>query len=70
MKIPIKKLVEKYLTDNGFDGLFCPNTCACKLADLMPCGEDCFDEDCEAGYLAPCDCGDHDWHIQTDKVKP
>jgi hypothetical protein len=39
---------EKYLQHTGFDGLYYPGECACKLGDLCPCGES--PEDCLPGY--------------------
>lgn len=63
----IKEIVEKYLKDNGFDGLYCGDECACGTNDLMPCGEPI--ADCKAGYYCKCDpetCtadGDCDFHI-------
>ena len=33
----VKEIVEKYLRDNGHDGL-AVNECGCGLDDLMPCG--------------------------------
>lgn len=55
-------IVSVYLNDNGFDGLYRPGDCACKLDDLAPCGE--MRADCEAGYLKKVDnCLEHDFHI-------
>ncbi len=60
------KIVEQYLRQNGYDGLYNENgECACKTDGLVPCEQ--IGDDCCAGYLAPCDCGDHDWHIQEEK---
>lgn len=41
-------IVEKYLKDNGYDGL-CTDDCGCHLDDLMPC---CSEGamDCVSGY--------------------
>ncbi|WP_156782706.1 hypothetical protein [Acidihalobacter yilgarnensis] len=57
------EIIINYLEANGFDGLYSPGECACKLGDIAPCGQVL--EDCEAGYLKPCppECGDHDFHI-------
>jgi len=42
-------MIEKYLRDNGFDGLFSPvGQCACELDDLAPCCE--IGQHCEPGY--------------------
>lgn len=51
-----------WLTRRGFDGLYYPGECACKVDDLYPCGER---QNCEPGVLKPCPetCGEHDWHI-------
>ena len=62
----IIEMVEQYLKQNGYDGLFAESAeCACKVDDLEPCGN--IQSDCHAGYLAPGDCGEHDWHIQEKK---
>lgn len=67
----IQEIVEKYLKDNGYDGLTCSGVCGCEVGDLFPCGEP---ENCEAGYKVPCpgpaDCpadGDCPFHISTKK---
>lgn len=59
------EIVRAHLESNGFDGLYSPSECACKVDDLAPCGG--LKEDCEPGYLQACDCGDHDWHIGDEK---
>ena len=63
--LDLKDLVELSLRQKGFDGLWNDYGCACKLGDLMPCGEP--SPACEAGYLGPCDgsCegGKCDFHI-------
>jgi hypothetical protein len=65
----IIQIVTQYLKDNGYDGLYKPDKCGCKLDDLMEC-ENPDESLCEAGYLSKCeddestDCdGDCDWHI-------
>jgi len=59
-------MVEKYLRDNGYDGLCNEDGCACEVDNLYICCEPSFN--CEAGYKHPCDCcGDHDFHIEIDK---
>lgn len=45
----VKDIVEKWLKDNGYDGLAC-SFCGCKVGDLMPCGEP--QAECMAGFLA------------------
>ena len=57
-----KEIIEKYLRDNGFDGLYNEDDCACSLDDLVTCGDILID--CEAGHRVPCDCGrSHNFHI-------
>ena len=63
----VKQIVKEYLEKNGFDGLYTPIECGCKLDDLMPCyllGSSC--SDCEPGYLQPGD-EDYDYFIGPDK---
>jgi len=57
------EIVEKYLADNGFDGLYSHQDCACKKGDLFPCGSP-FD-DCKPGYLFTD--ADNSWFILEDK---
>jgi len=45
----IADIVTKFLEDNGYDGLYLPGECACKLDDLFPCGQ--VDLWCQRGYL-------------------
>jgi hypothetical protein len=57
--IDCKEMVRQHLKQNGFDGLYAQDACACDLSDLMPCGGDGA-MDCRAGYKASgCDddCG-------------
>ena len=62
----VKEILTAYLTDNGFDGLYCDEPCGCRIGDLVPCGQDCLD--CKPGYLSKCppSCGEHDWHISGE----
>lgn len=61
----VKEMIEKYLRDNGFDGL-CNDDCGCPLDDLMPCCDSI--EGCVPGYKVPCDCGEGcDYHISESK---
>jgi hypothetical protein len=68
--ITIVSMVEAWLFNNGFNGLYNDDQCACKLDDLMPCGEPDITE-CHPGYLSKCDdeCefGDCDFHIVSEK---
>ena len=62
----VEEIVEKWLIDNGYDGLF-NDDCACEIGDIAPCCG--ISGDCQAGYKGPCpeDCGDHDYHISKWK---
>lgn len=70
----IQEIVEQWLRDNGYDGLFSPTCCGCKIGDdFMPCIQP---GTCEAGYERPCpgpeDCeadGDCNFHIRSRKGK-
>ncbi len=63
----ISEIVKEYLIKNGYDGLYQKGECACIIADLFPCSEP--SENCTAGHKNPCDCGDHDYHIGSEKPK-
>ncbi len=45
----VYEIVEKYLFDNDYDGLY-TDDCGCLLDDLMPCCSECYN--CEPGYKA------------------
>jgi hypothetical protein len=62
----VLSVIEKYLTDNKFDGLYVPGECACRVGDLMPCQGFC--GDCLPGYLGPGneECG---WSIGAEKTE-
>ena len=45
----VKEIVEKYLIENNFDGLFLEDLCACELNDLIPCNND--NCNCQPGNL-------------------
>ena len=61
----VREIVEKWLADNGYEGLYRTDACGCELDDLVPCGE-CFD-DCAPGYKVPCVDGSHDFDIVAHK---
>lgn len=61
----VREIARDYLLSNDFDGL-AGDGCGCDIKDLMECGSDCIG-DCEPGYKIECDCGDHDYHITTNK---
>lgn len=45
----VREIVEKYLRENGYDGLFSSDPCCCSLDDLYP-WSDCPYAECTAGY--------------------
>ena len=63
--LSVLEIVQKYLREGKYDGLFSSddNGCACANDDLFPCGEQSGILECRVGKKAPCDCGDHDFHI-------
>jgi hypothetical protein len=68
MNMTVEEIVKKFLTDNGFDGLFnVDGDCACPTNFLAPCGE--ISNNCEPGYrVEGCTCGQGcDYHIVRDK---
>ena len=51
----VKLIIEKYLDDNGFDGLYCPyDPCGCYRDDLFPCAN-YGNLDCVPGYKCTLD---------------
>jgi len=58
----VKEIVIKHLKDNGFDGLYSPGECACRISDMMPCcSESCLE--CEPGYFQEHDREDYEFMI-------
>ena len=47
----VRIILQNYLKKNGYDGLYYPGECACKIDDLQPC--DSSMQDCEPGYYQP-----------------
>lgn len=69
----VREIVQKYLVDNDYDGLFQPDgECACKSDDLFTCLGEAVDE-CEAGHLVDCpgceDSNEPHWHIRMPAKK-
>lgn len=61
----IRQIIETYLRENHFDGLFC-DECGCDLDDLMPCSSEGA-LSCQPGYKHPCDCEEgHAYHVRPD----
>lgn len=48
----IKDIIEKYLKDNGFDGL-AGDECGCGVDDIFPCSEFC--GQCEPAKYVKCE---------------
>ena len=71
--LSIKDILNDWLKLHGFDGLYCPGECACKVGDLFPCDdgvEGIESGTCEPGYLRPADPeyeGEYEFFIGPDK---
>lgn len=62
----LQQLVKDALMRGGYDGLYNEaGDCACEATDLAPCSRPSLE--CRPGYRAPCECGDHDFHIEPRK---
>ena len=57
--IDVIDIVEKYLKDNGYDGL-CDDECGCSIDDLMPCSE--YAGGCSPAYEVHCVSGEIHYH--------
>jgi len=68
----IGEVISVWLINNGYDGLYNPDLCACEAGDLFPCGSPDM-SNCKPGYIGKCDpktCtldGDCEWHIVSEK---
>lgn len=65
----VRKIIENYLRDNGFDGLK-GDECGCAIGDLFLC--EYISLDCVPGYKTYCDCDEDDcgisgYHISASK---
>jgi hypothetical protein len=49
----VDEIVDAWLREHGFDGLFYPGECACFVGDIAPCGQ--IGGECEPGYAGTCD---------------
>ena len=66
----IQEIVEKYLRENKFDGLYILGECACNIDDLFPCDGNGSILDCEPGYRSGSESSEFDFIIGPDKAKP
>lgn len=57
----VGEIIEEYLEENGFDGLYVPGECACLKDDLFPCSET--PVDCKPGYRKEDPTGEWDYLI-------
>jgi len=64
----VKEIIEAYLKENGYDGLFSQFAgCCCPVGGIEN-GGDCLCVDCVPGYRVPCECEDEDaFYIVPDK---
>ena len=58
----VQEIVEKYLRDNGYDGLYRFSYCDCDLSDLMNC-DAAYALDCQPGYKIPKENDEEDYII-------
>lgn len=64
----VHKIVEKYLKENEYDGLYSEDfDCGCPIHDLFPCETD-LKTLCKPGYKRLMD--DGDWGIFKEKEEP
>ena len=61
----VEKIIEDYLRDNGFDGLYYEIECGCEITNLMPCSGSGLD--CTPGYKIPTP-EDHELYGETDWI--
>jgi hypothetical protein len=63
-RVDVLDMVREYLERPGYHGLYNGDAeCACLLKDLSACEN--LSADCTAGWMAPCDCGAHAWHLTS-----
>lgn len=66
----VADMVQVFLEENGYDGLWNSDMeCACLMNDLCP-GCECPDNECEPGYRKDCDCEEeHQFHVVSGPPK-
>jgi len=64
----VSEIIEKYLKENGYDGLYNLNgECACEIGDLIPCVDYC--GDCKPGYKKSDPSGEYDFIISSSRPR-
>ena len=69
MLMNVKAIIEKYLKENDYDGLYnSPADCACDGGDLFICGM--VGMECKPGIRVACNCGEGcKYHIVRKSTK-
>lgn len=60
----VTDMINTYLADHEYDGLYLEGECACMIYDLAPCGQ--IQLECQAGYLGPGE-GDCEFSIGAER---
>ena len=66
MTMDVRSIVEVYLRENGYDGLYDDYECACVLGDLFPCCREGV-QNCMPGHKVLTPDGEYDWLIYPGK---
>ena len=61
----VKEIIEKWLRENGYSGLYNEDECGCSIDDFIPCGESC--NECKPGYKVSYGDDSYDFVIQPKK---
>lgn len=63
----LRNFLAEQLKQQGYDGLYLPEECACKLSDLIPCEE--INVYCCPGYIeyVENDTNGYDFYIHSEK---
>lgn len=68
VQMTVDEIMQKYLKDNGYDGLYYPGECCCKIDCMRVCGGNFFS--CFPGYLQAKDENDTDTDYSIGRDKP
>ena len=67
--VTVKKIVEDWLRQHGFPGLWDGEDCGCAGDDLFNCQSP--SDQCQPGYRIPCTCGGEcTYHIGPKREEP